>query len=87
MITAKIKVKIKSNYMSKKDFDDLKMYSPKSWQGTSYEEYCNKMSDREPLVDEHFETKKMAINTDDIEIAKFHLSKVEGLVEILEITT
>lgn len=86
MIIAKVKLKVKSNYMSKEDFNNLKGYCPTSkWSGTSYEDYIVEMSKRKQLVNEHFEIKKMVINTDDIEIAKFHLNKVEGLLEVIEI--
>lgn len=82
MIIATITVEIKSNYMSKEDFDDLKGYNPSTRWG-DYDEYCATIKDP---IEKHTITKQIRFDTDDIEIAKFLLTKVEGLVTVHSIT-
>ena len=79
MIIATITVKVKSNYMSKEDFEMMNGLTGKSGWNNNYEEYY--MSIKNP-IEEHNVTKQMPFDTDDIEVAKFLLTKVEGLVEV-----
>jgi hypothetical protein len=64
--------------MSKDTFEMTCGYSGNSkWR--DYEEYY--MTIKDP-IDEHNITKQIPFDTDDMEVAKFLLTKVEGLVEV-----
>jgi hypothetical protein len=78
MIIAWLTIKTRANYMSKKDFDMLVGYNPMTrW--NNYEEYFSTI--RHP-IDESYTKVPYKFDTDDIEVAKFLLTKVEGLVEV-----
>lgn len=82
MIEALITVKVKSNHMSKDDFEMARGYSGKCmWR--NYEEYFDSIKD--PIFGGHT-TGPIKFDTDDIEVAKFLLTKVEGLVTVHSIT-